>query len=42
VAFAFNVTVQATVLAVAHPVQEAKVLLPAVAGAVSVMDVPAL
>jgi hypothetical protein len=39
---AFIATVQVTVLAVAHPVHEAKVLLPEVVGAVSVTDVPAL
>jgi hypothetical protein len=36
------VTLQVTVLAVVHPVQEAKGLLLAVAGAVNVTDVPVL
>jgi hypothetical protein len=35
-------TVQVTVVEEAHPLHEAKVLLPEVAGAVSVTDVPAL
>jgi len=42
VALAFIVTVQVVVLEVAHPVHEEKLLLPAVAGAVSVTVVPAL
>jgi heme exporter protein D len=42
VVLAFSVTVQVTVVVVAHPVHEAKALLPDVAGAVSVTDVPAL
>jgi hypothetical protein len=40
---ALNVTMQVTPLALAQPVQEEKVLPPAVvAGAVSVTDAPAL
>jgi hypothetical protein len=39
---AFIVTVQVTVLAVVHPLHEAKVLPPAVAGAVSVTVDPEL
>ena len=42
VVVAFKVTEQVTVLALVHPVQEEKTLLPAVAGAVSVTDAPAL
>jgi hypothetical protein len=36
----FMVTLQVTVLAVAHPVHELNVLAPEVVGAVSVTDVP--
>ncbi len=42
VVLAFMATVQVTVLTVVQPVQETKVLLPALEGAVSVTDVPAL
>ena len=42
VALAFIATVQVTVLELLHPVHEENVLLPEVAGAVSVTDVPAL
>jgi type II secretory pathway component PulL len=42
VALAFMVMVQVTVVAVAHPVQEAKALPPETAGAVRVTTVPAL
>jgi hypothetical protein len=42
VVLALIATVQVTVVVVAHPVHEAKVLLPEVAGAVSVTDVPEL
>jgi hypothetical protein len=38
--FAFKVTVQVTVLAVAHPVHELNGSLPAEAGAVSVTEEP--
>jgi hypothetical protein len=38
---AFIATVQVTVLAEVQPVHEEKVLLPEVAGAVSVTDAPA-
>jgi hypothetical protein len=38
----FKVAVQVTVAAVVQPVQEEKVLPPAVAGAVSVIDAPEL
>jgi hypothetical protein len=39
---ALSVTLQVTVLDVAHPVQETNALPPEVAGAVKVTDVPAL
>jgi hypothetical protein len=42
VEFALMVTWQATVAVAVHPAQEAKVLLPAAAGAVIVTAVPAL
>jgi hypothetical protein len=42
VVLAFKVTLQVTVLAVVHPLQEVNVLLPDVAGAVSVTAVPEL
>jgi hypothetical protein len=42
VVLALITTVQVTVLTVVHPVHEAKVLLPALEGAVRVTDVPAL
>jgi hypothetical protein len=37
---AFRVSLQVTVVAVVHPLHEAKGLFPALAGAVSVIDVP--